>query len=92
MGAQGWRNGRTVLSTVMAVIGGIGTIKVYVAIPREATMFVVWCWIDSLPSVVHELLDIVRRCRAMGTSCLLPIVEDRIVEWGKALRSVRRHE
>ena len=80
------------LLTGMLVMDRIRTIKVYIVSLCEATMFVVWFWIDSLPCVVHELFDILFRYRTMFSNFLLPIVEDRIVEWGKTLRSIRWHE
>ena len=82
-------------SAVMCVTGGIRAIEVWILTAHEAAVLVMLMKESRrqlIPCVSHDSLDGSFRDRTALATQLLPIVEQRVVQWRQTFGSVGRHE
>ncbi len=95
-----WRRGAVsqlpeAASAVMGVTSRIGAIKVWILTAHKAAVLVMLMKESRrqlIPCVSHDSLDGSFGDRTALAAQLLPIVEQRVVQWRKALGSIGRHE
>ena len=73
-------------------VRAVRAIEVWILRACEPAVQIVWTGLHLHPCIVHDLSDCPCRDRAVLSNFLLPIVEERVVQWREALRSIRRHE